>query len=70
LAGINPFSELLGGFMSIFSAIDAERGLNIVEKAIAKEKENLQYDPEPYDRIDVVQILDRILKYCRENITE
>jgi len=56
--------------MSIFSAIDAERGLNIVEKAIAKEKENLQYDPEPYDRIDVVQILDRILKYCRENITE
>jgi hypothetical protein len=73
LAGINPFSELLGGFMSIFSAIDAERDLNIVEKAIADAKKFISERWEPHEELEyqeVVQILDKVLKYCQENITE
>ena len=57
--------------MSIFSSIDAERDLKIVEKAIADIKAHMtSHWQAVYSREELVQILDKVLKYCRENITE
>lgn len=57
--------------MSMMSEICAEHHREIVQAAIAKEVFKVRdTGTTDYTKVEVIEILERVLKYCNENISE